>query len=312
MVPAGRTLTAEEIATYHRDGVVALRDVVPVGWVDDLRVAMQEVFDRDDDVGRDAYASGASRSGARGEMVGIMQDLLERADPATLAIEQGHTPAGRSIVETDACSWHEGLRNLHISGPLPPIVAALTGSSRVNLYSDQLFLKEPGSSVRTPWHQDQPFWVLQGTKVAVCWVPVDRVTVDSGAMGYVRGSHRWGVTYKPSDFVTMTGSSRIPGLRFDGLTDLPPIDADPAAYDIVRFEAGPGDVIVHHWKTLHGSTGNVSADRMRRAASVRFAGDDVTFYLRPSSPEPFRHTVGLSDGDDLDGAARFPRVWPRA
>ncbi len=40
--------------------------------------------------------------------------------------------------------------------------------------------------------------------------------------------------------------------------------------------------------------------------------EDVTFYKRPSSPEPFRNTVGLDDGDDLDGAERFPRVWPRA
>ena len=86
-------------------------------------------------------------------------------------------------------------------------------------------------------------------------------------------------------------------------------DANPDEYDIVRFEAEPGDVIVHHWKTLHGSAGNVSQDRLRRADSVRLAGDDVTFLQRASSPEPFRHTVGLADGDPLDRAPRFPRLF---
>ena len=68
---------------------------------------------------------------------------------------------------------------------LPEIVAALTASSQVVLYSDQLFLKEAGSRVMTPWHQDKPYWVMEGEKVAVCWVPVDVVTIESGAMGYV-------------------------------------------------------------------------------------------------------------------------------
>ena len=59
--------------------------------------------------------------------------------------------------------------------------------------------------------------------------------------------------------------------------------------------------------TLHGSLGNISADRLRRAASVRFADDDVTFHKRASSPEPFRNTVGLDDGDDLDDVESL--VW---
>jgi len=291
-------------------GVVPLRGVLPLEWVDQLRTEMQTVFDRDLVPDREGFTTGKSSSGGRSDMVQGMTKLLERGDERELAIEPGHTPTGRSIVETAACSWHTGLRDLYVNGPLPQLVAELTESSRVNLYSDQLFLKEPGSSVRTPWHQDKPFWVLQGTKVAVCWVPVDTVTISSGAMGYVRGSHAWGTTYKPSDFVTEGGTMKVPGLEYDGLADLPPVAANPDDYDIVRFEAEPGDVIVHNWMTLHGSTGNTTTGTLRRAASVRFAGDDVTFLQRASSPDPFRHSVELADGDDLDGSHHFPRVWP--
>ncbi len=304
-----RDVSDDEIETYRRDGVVAIRGVLPLEWVDRLRTAMQQVFDRTTDVDRTALVTGQSTAGARTDMVERMTTLLRTADdPGALALEAGHAPEGRSIVETDPGSWHEGLRSAYRDGPLGSIAAALTASERVNLYSDQLFLKEPGSSVRTPWHQDKPYFLLQGTKVAVCWVPVDVVRLDSGAMGYVRGSHRWGTTYKPSDFVTSTGTMSFPGLAIDDLADLPPIDANADDYDIVRFEAEPGDVIVHDWRTLHGSAGNVSADRLRRAASVRLAGDDVTFLLRRSSPEPFRHTVDLRDGDPLDRSDRFPRL----
>lgn len=311
MIDPTRSVTDAEQETYDRDGVVVLPGVCPLDWVDEFRVALDEVFNRETETGREGLETGGSRAGSRSDMAERMRELLERHDAATLAVEPDRVPVGRSIVETDACNWHDGLRNLHVTGPLPQIVASLTGSARVNLYSDQLFLKEPGSSVRTPWHQDKPYWLLQGTKVAVCWVPVDEVTIESGAMGYVAGSHRWGKVFKPSDFTTAKGTMNIPGLNFDGLDELPAIDDNPDDFDIRRYEAGPGDVIMHNWMTLHGSLGNVSADRLRRAASVRFAGDDVTFCMRPSSPEPFRNTVGLDDGDDLDGAERFPRVWPR-
>lgn len=70
-------------------------------------------------------------------------------------------------------------------------------------------------------------------------------------------------------------------------------------------------VALSRWATLHGSTGNVSSNRVRRAASVRYAGDDVSYYQSPASPEPFRHSTGLVNGDPLEKAARFPVVWRR-
>lgn len=309
-----RPVTDEEIATYERDGLVVLRDIYPIEWVDRLRDGMDEVFDRSAAPGGNKTVGGHSSAGNRSDMADrVTKFLADDGDLAELALEDGKAPEGRSIVETDACAWHEGLRAHHSDGPLPQIVAALTDSSKVVLYSDQLFLKEPGSRVRTPWHQDKPYWLMDGAKVAVCWVPVDVVTVESGAMGYVAGSHKWGKLFKPSDFLTSTGTfPTVGGIEHDDLTPLPPIDAEPDNYDIRRHEAGPGDVIVHNWMTLHGSTGNVSSGSLRRAASIRYAGDDVTFLRRRSSPEPFRNTIDLQDGDLLEQADRFAVVWRQA
>ena len=44
----------------------------------------------------------------------------------------------------------------------------------------------------------------------------------------------------------------------------------------------------------------MSPTATRRAASVRYAYGDSRFYRRPSSPEPFRDRVDLTDGDPLE------------
>ncbi len=311
-----RAVTDEERAAFQRDGVVLLAGIYPSDWVDFLEAQLTDVFDRQASRSVEQRSvTGMSSDGIRVDMVALANGLRQAQPGARLAIEGEQTDElnGRSIVETDAVSWHDGIRDHHTQGPLPAIVASLTASDRVNLYSDQLFLKEPGSAVRTPWHQDKPYFLLDGEKVAVCWVPVDRVRIDNGAMGYVVGSHLWNKTFKLSDFVTRTRTfPEIGGIDLTGLDDLPPIDAEPERFEIRYFDAAPGDVIVHNWATLHGSSGNVSASAIRRAASVRYAGDDVTFLRRASSPEPFRNTVSLADGQALSDAPRFPQVWPNA
>lgn len=309
-----RPVTDDERAAFERDGVVLLRGIYPDDWVRRLEVDLDDVFEHRPERGMDQRSvSGASDTGIRVDMVALSRGLRAAVPDAVLAID-GDAEAelnGRSIVETDAAAWHDGLRHHHVDGPLPEIVAGLTGSAKVNFYADQLFLKEAGSRVRTPFHQDKPYFLVTGGDVAVCWVPVDRVGADNGPMGYVRGSHRWDKTFKPSDFVTTSGTfPERDGIDLSGLDTLAPIDPDDPA--LVYIEAEPGDVIVHHWATVHGSAGNVSAVATRRAASVRYALDGCTFHQRPSSPEPFRFTIDLAEGDPLEDHERFPVVWPRS
>ncbi len=308
-----RPVTDAERETFERDGVVMLRGIYPEDWVEHLEAQLDDVFDQRVERAMDQRSvTGESTSGIRVDMVALSQGMRAAVPDAELAIDGGPDAelTGRSIVETDAAAWHDGLRRHHIDGPLPEIVAALSASPKVNFYADQLFLKEPGSRVRTPFHQDKPYFLVQGGDMAVCWVPVDVVGADNGPMSYVRGSHRWGRTFKPSDFVTTTGTfPERDGIDLSGLDVLDPIDPDDPA--LVAIEAEPGDVVIHHWATVHGSAGNVSASATRRAASVRYALDGCTFHQRPSSPEPFRFTIELADGEPLEHHPRFPVVWPR-
>ena len=50
--------------------------------------------------------------------------------------------------------------------------------------------------------------------------------------------------------------------------------------------------------------------QVRRAASLRYCGDDIRFETRPWAPKQLHHTHRLNDGDPLSGPD-FPVVWTR-
>jgi hypothetical protein len=84
---------------------------------------------------------------------------------------------------------------------------------------------------------------------------------------------------------------------------LPDIDRHEEQYDIISYELEPGDMLVH------GSAGNTTLRQTRRAASLRYCGDDIRFKFRPYAPAQAHFHHQLKDGDPLD-CAQFPVVWP--
>src|SRR4030095_9331282 len=87
-------------------------------------------------------------------------------------------------------------------------------------------------------------------------------------------------------------------------------DIDGGEYDIVSFALGPGDITVHHARTLHAAGSNRSSTRRRRAISVRYCGDAARVRMRVGAPvKPEQR--GLQDGAPLGGEVH-PQVWPLA
>ena len=75
----------------------------------------------------------------------------------------------------DFCRWTEipAIAALARESRLPQLAAALLGTPSVRFYHDHLLVKEGGTRQRTPWHQDQPFYNVDGRGVSA-WIPVDR------------------------------------------------------------------------------------------------------------------------------------------
>jgi ectoine hydroxylase-related dioxygenase (phytanoyl-CoA dioxygenase family) len=229
-------------------------------------------------------------------------DAVRTVDPT---IGDTGRPRGRFIAGTD--HWREmtAFADFAVRSPLGPIVARLLRSEHVWLYEDSLLVKEPGTQEKTAFHQDMAYFHLAGDQVCTSWVPLDPVTAESGAVRFVVGSHLDRTRYKPNLFVT---TMAIPGTEG---ADVPDYDDEAIAGDarIVSFDTEPGDITVHHARTIHGAHANASATRRRRAISVRYAGDDAVFSTVPGSPTKDHH-AGLRDGEPLDPEV-CPLAWPR-
>lgn len=267
-----RGITDEEVATFRRDGVVLLRGVLQPEWVR----ALAGPVDR-------ALGSGAAVD--MGPMAGADADAPAFA---------GGVDHWRSDPVFEAFATRS---------PLAPMVAALLGSGTVHLWEDSVLVKEPGSPFPTFFHTDAGYFHLTGDQVCTTWVPLDAATPDSGVVRWVRGSHLDGVEYRPNLFVT---DEPIPGTVGEVVPDV--LGTPELAERLITFDVEPGDVTVHHARTLHGAPPNRS-DRRRRAVSVRYTGDDVRYLHKPGLPgRPGLDEV--ADGDPV-GEPWCPRVWPR-
>ena len=58
-------------------------------------------------------------------------------------------------------------------------------------------MKEPGTRLETRFHTDAAYFHVTGDQVCTIWVPLDAATPESGALHFVRGSHRGHVDYRP-------------------------------------------------------------------------------------------------------------------
>ena len=113
---------------------------------------------------------------------------------------------------------------------LPAIAAQLFRAKKITLMIDQMFKKEPGSRIRTAFHQDEPYFHAEGEQCASFWIPAERVDVENGVMGYVPGSHRW-ETCRPNLVIS---NEPIPGSEGKVLPD---IESDESGFGVVYFKA---------------------------------------------------------------------------
>ncbi|TFZ05921.1 phytanoyl-CoA dioxygenase family protein [Ramlibacter henchirensis] len=194
------------------------------------------------------------------------------------------------------------LRDLIYYGPFAHWAGQLMGSQEVRFFYDQMFVKEPGTDAPTPWHQDLSFWPIRGEQVCSFWMPMDPVTRENSGLLYVKGSHKWPQRFKA------VSPDYVAALIDDEMDDIPDINADPSKYDLGDWDMQPGDILMFHPLTLHGSFGNSSRTRRRRALALRWTGDDVV-YAPTSKRMPINYRHDSVPGGPLRGAA-FPRILP--
>ena len=285
-----RPITDDEVDTFWRDGVVCLRQVMPLEWLAHMAEPVETSLASASMT--DLSAMGDDLEKHAGAVRLIDHDLQAKAIP------RGHFKAG-----TDHWREQPEFLDLATQSPLGSIVARLLRSEHVWFYEDSVLVKEPGTQEKTAFHQDMAYFHLSGDLVCTTWVPLDPVCAETGAVRFVVGSHHDRSRYRPNMFVT---TMALPGTEG---TDVPDYDTIGAAH-IVSYDTEPGDITVHHARTIPGAYANASTTQRRRAISVRYAGDDTVFSPVAGGLDKPHHSR-MRAGDPLDPAA-CPLAWPRA
>lgn len=253
----------------------------------------------------------AVRGALTPEQVALAADGIEAvlASPSDLAVVASE-PGDPGYFVEDFRNWQriEPIRTLALDPSLGALAASLMGSPTARFHHDHVLVKEPGTVQRTPWHQDQPYYDIDGRQTVSFWIPVDPVP-RSSTLEFVAGTHL-GPWCTPRSFKDEAARWFPEG----ELAELPDIDADLAAdagsHRIVGWALEPGDLVAFNMLTVHGAGGFAGPGR-RRVLSLRYVGDDVVAAPRPwrTSP-PFPELDGvLAPGAPLDHPL-FPQVHP--
>lgn len=241
------TTTAESqlISDFNRDGAVFLPRAFDASWVELARRGIERNLLEPSPLFRDFS----------GEKQGFLSDMWSR----------------RFIPELDQLCRDQTAARL---------AARLFGTVRVRLLQDVWFFKQAGTAQRTPWHHDA---VISGPFCSI-WVALDP-TPREATVEFIAGSHRWGEILMPHGFYANQandpaeavytefhdGGDKIP--EEERFAELPDIDADRAAYNILGWDMEPGDCVIFDARTVHGAPGNTLSAPIRRFVT-RWVTDD--------------------------------------
>lgn len=268
-----RVVSPADIEAFHRDGAVCLRQFLTPTEMAVLRQGIDENLSR----------------------------------PSPRAKTASHQDDPGWFIE-DFCNWmeNEHYHRFIFESRIAEAAGRLMRSTTARLYHDHMLTKEPGTRQRTPWHQDQPYYNIEGRQNCSLWIPVDPVSRAS-TLEFVAGSHA-GPWLMPRSFMDAQAKWFPEG----SLKELPDIEGHPEAHRILGWEVEPGDVVCFHMLTLHAAAG-VEGDRRRRVFSVRFLGDDIRHAPREwvTSPAFPGLDSRLPAGAPMDDSL-FPVLWQQA
>lgn len=262
-------VSSGQIATFQEDGVVLVRGLF-AEWVDTIRA-------------------------------GIARNMVEPGPYASENLNEGES--GRFF--DDYCNWNRipEFEEVVLRSRAGEVAARLMGSNRVQVFHDHVLVKEPGTSKPTPWHQDSPYYFVEGTQTISFWSPMDPVT--DASLRCVAGSHRWEKPVLPTRW--LSEEDFYP--EADAYQPVPDPDLEPEIYRVVEWQMEPGDAVAFDFKTLHGARGNLSANR-RRAFSLRLVGDDAHYTTRPGRTSPPFPGHDMTEGQQLRDDW-FPFIFER-
>ena len=277
-----RTITPNEIETYHRDGVLMLPGMFDKDWIELLNK------------GLDANIEAPTR-----------RSRIWYKDTSGRSMFYDHT-AWQGIDE---------YRKFIFNSPAAQICGQLTGSATINFFFDSVFVRSTGTQFKTPWHQDEPYWSVEGYDACSLWMPLVPVKRKS-SLSLVPGSHRLKTVFKQYNFgdLNPVRKKNVDQVDFSDIAEqeFQDINADPVRCGVVSWDMQPGDCIAFNGRTMHGGSGKLDDDCELRVFTTKWMGDDVRIKFRDCGMDPDHSSdmieKGLKPGD-RPNTDLYPLIW---
>lgn len=186
------------------------------------------------------------------------------------------------------------------------------GATQVRAYFDHLFTCEPDTKVDYYWHQDLPYWPIDGKQICSFWLALTDCSRESSALQFVKGAEKPDRMYKQTDFGDAPLDPDKIQIEHDSNAEvIPQFDKYPEKYELITWNFSAGDAVLFNAHVVHSSGGNTSLTQRRVAYSSRWIGEDTVFKVRPGFQDPALFPdkdENISEGESLD-SRRFPLVW---
>ena len=131
-------LSEKQIIDYQTDGAIVVKEIFK-DWVEPLKKGFQKILDNPSKHGR----------------------------------ENVNDNNGRFF--EDYCNWEriKEFKDCIFNSPGAQIVTEATNSKSAQIFHEHVFIKEPGTHKETPWHQDMPYYCVDGNDTGSFWIPLD-------------------------------------------------------------------------------------------------------------------------------------------
>jgi len=281
MSVAAVEVTEEQVQCFATDGVILLRKAIPKEWIERLQVGIEE----------------------------NLRSPTERA-----RVWDRRADGTATFYDSQAWQAIPEYKAFVLESPMAELACRVMGSVAVSFFFDAIFVRTAGAQFRTPFHQDEPFWSVEGFNCASSWMPLVPVEQRS-ALEFVRGSHLWNQPYAQQNFGALTGDARDQVVFDDKETvPFPDIEGERDRYDLISWDMEPGDVAIFNARTIHGGGGDLAPDRELKVFNTKWVGDDVRVCFRSTGMDPDHQAamteVGLAPGDRVE-CDLYPEVWRR-
>jgi len=130
-------------------------------------------------------------------------------------------------------------------------------------WGTSLFVKDAHDPHFVSWHQDSTYWGLDKPDVVTAWVALSASTRRSGCMRMLPGSHTL-------EQITHRDTLDELNLLTRGQEIAVQVDESKGAY----VELAPGDISLHHVRTVHASEPN-RGDHRRIGVALRYIAPHV-------------------------------------